>query len=64
MRNKDQKIKRETFVGEYSKGATYITSKAAIDFEENIRYWTVSLRYLDNNNKNGFIVKFNRYIPL
>ena len=64
MRNKAQKFKCETVVGKYSKEATYITFKAAIGFQGNSIYWTVSLRYLDNNNENGIIFKFNRYIYL
>ena len=64
MRNKDQKFKRKTVADKYSKGVTYITFKAAIDFQENSRYLTVNLRYLDNNNENGIIIKFNRYITL
>ena len=62
MRNKAQKFKHETVVDKYSKGSTYIPFKAAIEFQYKIKYWTVSLIYLDHNNENG--IKFNRYIPL
>ena len=64
MCNKSQKSKRKTVVDTYSKGAIYIIFKAAIDFQENSRYRTISLRYLDNNNENDIIVKFNGYITL
>ena len=33
MRNKYQKFKRKTVVDKYSKGATYIPFKAAIDLQ-------------------------------
>ena len=64
MSNKAQKPKRENVVDKYSKGATYIPFKSEIDYQENSRYWTFSLRYLDHNNEDGIIIKFNRYIPL
>ena len=63
MHNKAQKFKCETVVDKYSKGAAYIPFKADIYFQENRRDWTVSLRYLDNNDKNPIIIKFKRYIP-
>ena len=64
MHNKDQKFKRKTAVDKYSKVATYIPFKSAIDFQGNIIYLTVSLIYLDHNNENGIIVKFKIYITL
>ena len=57
-------FKRKTVVDNYSKGETYLLFKTAIGFQENWRYRTVSLRYLDHNNENGIIVKFNIYITL
>ena len=64
MRNKFQKFTCRTVVDMYSKVATYITFKNAIYYQENSTYSTFNLRYLDHNNENGIIVKFNRYIPL
>ena len=64
MRNKYQKIKRENVVDKYSKGATCILLKYDINFQGNSIDWNVSLRYLDHNDENGIIVKFNIYIPL
>ena len=64
MRKKAQTLKPETVVYKYSKRATYILFKAAIDFQENSRDRTVSLIYLDHNSENGIMVKLNIYISL
>ena len=64
MRNKAKKFKRETYVDKYSKRATCIKLKYAIGFQGESRYQTFGLRYLDHNNENSIIVKFNIYIPL
>ena len=64
MHNKYQKYKHKTFIDKYSKGAIYIPLKAAIDFQENGRDRTVSLRCLYHNNEDGIIINFNGNIPL